>query len=490
MLEERLNNRARFAFGAGAIPETLKNVAWDMFVLFYFTQVLGLSGTLAGIAIGISLVVDAVIDPWIGTLSDSMRRTRLGRRQRLMAVAVLPFGVAFALLFSPPVSLSEIGLFLWLVVFAIICRAAISLFTIPYYALQVELSRSPLERPLLASFRQVSTALGRFGLPFIAFTFFFAATPDFPNGQLRREAYPMFGLSIALVAMALMVICIIGTNRRSVEIDRNESGGKFEPPSLLTTVRQIIEALRCTPNVRRHILLGVSMFISLGILSVYTLHLSTYYWKLNPEQIRNVSIALSPGTLLAALCARFFVPHFEKKKIMMSCIAVYAMAVLVPIFGPLLHVFPQPGDALQAPLLIGFKLLAGLGYGAFLVTSATVACDIADELELDVGAPRQALLSSFTFFTMGAASALVNVAAGAFLDIIGFPAGAEVESVSADVVDKLALFTGVIILCSCGLVIFFASRMEISRRKQSEINRKLAERYTAEKQQATETAPV
>ena len=495
MLEERIDNRARFAFGAGAIPETLKNVAWDMFVLFYFTQVLGLSGMLAGLAIGISLVVDAVIDPWVGTLSDSMRSTRLGRRQRLMAISVLPFGVAFALLFAPPAGLTDIGLFVWLVVFAIICRAAISLFTIPYYALQVELSRSPLERPLLASFRQVSTAIGRFGLPFIAFTFFFAATPEFANGQLRPEAYPMFGLSIALVAMVLMVLCIIGTNPRSLEIDRNASDrnaddAKFDPPSLLTTVKQIIEALRCTPNVRRHILLGVAMFVSLGILSVYTLHLSTYYWKLTPEEIRNVSIALSPGTLLAALCARLFVPRFEKKKIMMVCIAVYAMAVLVPIFGPMMNLFPQPNDALQTPLLILFKFLGGLGYGAFLVTTATVACDIADELELNVGAPRQALLSSFTFFTMGAASAIVNIAAGAFLDIIGFPAGANIETLPVEVVNKLAIFTGIIILGACALVVFIVSRMDISRGKQRRINEKLSDRYAAQKKQSEETAPV
>ncbi|HEY4545445.1 MAG TPA: MFS transporter [Pedomonas sp.] len=490
MLEERLNTRVRFAFGAGAIPETLKNVAWDMFVLFYFTQVLGLSGTLAGLAIGISLVVDAVIDPWVGTLSDSMRRTRLGRRQRLMAVSILPFGIAFALLFSPPASLSDTGLFVWLVVFAIICRAAISLFTIPYYALQVELSRSPLERPLLASFRQVSTAIGRFGLPFIAFTFFFAATPDFANGQLRRDAYPMFGLTVSLVAMVLMVVCTIGTNRRSLEIDRGSSGQKFEPPSLMTTFRQIIEALSCTPNVRRHVLLGVSMFISLGILSVYTLHLSTYFWKLTPEEIRNVSIALPPGTLLAALGARFFIPYFEKKKIMMTCIGIYAAAVLVPIFGPLTGFFPQPDDAMQTPLLILFKFLGGVGYGAFLVTTATVACDIADELELNVGAPRQALLSSFTFFTMGAASAIVNVAAGAFLDIIGFPAGANIDALPAEVVNKLAVFTGIIILGACVLVICIVSRMDISKSKQRRINEMLSERYAAEKESAAETAPV
>lgn len=477
MLQDRLNVPTRFAFGAGAMPETLKNIAWDMFVLFYFTQVLGLSGSLAGLAIAIALVVDAVIDPSIGSFSDGMLKTRFGRRQTLMAIAVLPFGISFTLLFSPPAGLSEAALFAWLVVFAILCRASISLFTIPYYALNVELSRSPLERPLLASFRQVSTAIGRFALPLIAFSYFFAASEAYPNGQLDRSAYPKFAATFSVVAMLLMIWCIVGTNRRSKTIEANVAARPRQPLSLITTIKQVVEAFKCTPNVRWQVLLGVFMFVSLGILNVYTLHLSTYYWRLTPEQIRNVSIALSPGTLLAALGARYYVPRFDKKRLMMGCIALYGVAVLVPILGPLLQAFPQPGDPAQTPVLIAFKFLGGVAYGAFLVTTATVASDIADELELNAGAPRQALMASFTFFTLGAASAIVNIAAGVFLDIIEFPVGATVAQVPPLMASKLAIFAAAIIAGAVCGVVYFVNRLEISADKQQQINGELERRY-------------
>ena len=482
MLQSRLDNRTRFAFGAGAMPETLKNSAWDMFVLFYFTQVLGLSGTLAGLAIGIALVVDAVIDPSIGSYSDGMRTGRFGRRQTLMAFAVVPFAISFSLLFSPPAGLSETALFAWLVIFAIICRSAISLFTIPFYALGVELSRNRLERPVLAGFKQISTAIGRIGMPFFAFTFFFAATPAFPNGQLNPAAYPKLGISLSIVAAVLMVFCIYGTNRRSKDNERGAAARTQQKPfDLVTTFKQIIDAFRCTPNVRWQMGLAVFMFISLGIVNVYTLHLTTYYWRLTPEDIRNVSIALSPGGLIAAFTARYYVPLFDKKKLMMSCIFIYGVVVLVPVLAPLTPFFPRPGDALQVPLLIGFKFVAGLAYGAFMITSSTAASDVADELELNAGAPRQALMSSFTFFALGAASALVNIAAGIFLDLIAFPAGAAVNAVPHDMVAKLAIFAAVVIGVAVTTVIFFISRLSISRERQDEINAALERRYANEK---------
>lgn len=479
MLQTRLNSKTRFAFGAGAMPETLKNISWDMFVLFYFTQVLGLSGSLAGVAIAISLVIDSIVDPSIGSLSDKMAPSRIGRRQKLMAYSVVPFGLSFVLLFSPPEHLGQMQLFTWLVVFAVICRAAISLFTIPLYAMGVELSRHPLERPLLISFKQVSTSLGRFLLPLIAFTFFFNATPEFPNGQLNRAAYPGFALAIALVSMALMVWCILGTMARSRVADAPSTSSSKGLVPLGETVRQVVQAFQCTPNVRWIIAMSLFMFVSLGIVNVYLLHLSTYYWKLSPSDIRNVSIALSPGVLLAAVAARYYVPVFNKRKLMVYSIVAYGVLVLVPILGPLLTIFPQPGSALQVPLLIGCKFLAGFAYGANMVTSATIASDVADELEYNAGEPRQALLSSVTFFSLGAASALVNIAAGGFLDLIAFPVGASVDAVPFAVVAQLAIFAGVIITVAVVAMALFLAKLDVSNEKQGYINEQLEARYRA-----------
>ena len=58
----KLPVHTKFAYGVGQIGEQVKNQGFNAFLFFYFTQVLGLSGTLAGTAVLIALVFDAVTE--------------------------------------------------------------------------------------------------------------------------------------------------------------------------------------------------------------------------------------------------------------------------------------------------------------------------------------------------------------------------------------------------------------------------------------------
>ncbi len=70
-----LGMKASFAMGASA--ETVMNVAFNAFNFFFYNQVVGLSGTLCGLAVTIALVFDALSDPLVGSLSDRWH-SRLG----------------------------------------------------------------------------------------------------------------------------------------------------------------------------------------------------------------------------------------------------------------------------------------------------------------------------------------------------------------------------------------------------------------------------
>jgi len=63
--------RTKLAYGLGQIAEQVKNQGFNEFLFFYFTQVLGLSGSLAGAAVLVALVFDAVTGPIVGSLSDN-----------------------------------------------------------------------------------------------------------------------------------------------------------------------------------------------------------------------------------------------------------------------------------------------------------------------------------------------------------------------------------------------------------------------------------
>ena len=59
----------RVAYGVGSIADGAKNAAFNAFLVLYYTTVLGLPGTLSGLAIFIALCVDAVTDPLVGSIT-------------------------------------------------------------------------------------------------------------------------------------------------------------------------------------------------------------------------------------------------------------------------------------------------------------------------------------------------------------------------------------------------------------------------------------
>ena len=96
-----IDRRTRLLYGAGGAVYAVKEAAYLMFVLLFYTQVLGLDGTITGIVIAVSLVWDAISDPLVGVFSDRYH-SRFGRRHPFMVMSILPLGIGFLGLFTPP----------------------------------------------------------------------------------------------------------------------------------------------------------------------------------------------------------------------------------------------------------------------------------------------------------------------------------------------------------------------------------------------------
>tara|TARA_B110000459_G_scaffold178482_1_gene203762 strand:- start:729 stop:1064 length:336 start_codon:yes stop_codon:yes gene_type:complete len=104
-----LSAREKWSYAVGNVPFSVKETAFANFVVFYYTQVNGLSGSLAGLAMFMALVWDAITDPIVGSWSDNFR-SRWGRRHPLLVAGALPTTVLFLGLFAPPDGLSEVGI--------------------------------------------------------------------------------------------------------------------------------------------------------------------------------------------------------------------------------------------------------------------------------------------------------------------------------------------------------------------------------------------
>ena len=104
----------KFFYGFGSLAYGIKDNAFNYFLLFVYVQVFGLSPDLAGLAILLMLVIDAISDPLIGYYSDNMK-SRWGRRHPFMYFSAVPVAISFFLIWDPPDNLTQSQLFLSLI---------------------------------------------------------------------------------------------------------------------------------------------------------------------------------------------------------------------------------------------------------------------------------------------------------------------------------------------------------------------------------------
>ena len=462
---------------ACSTPELIKSFAWDSFVLFYYAQVVGLDGYRIGLAIAVILIFDAVVDPYIGALSDRMDRAPLGRRHTLMAGAILPFMIGIAMVFQPPMGLSGWETFAWLLGFGLLARVGISFWTVPAYAMGGELTRDSDERNIVAVMRNMGNQLAVLTVPWVAFAYFFVATPDFAKPQLNPAPYPDFGLFVSLLGGALMVIGWLGTRphmRRIEAFDQKLTAGSTVE-TLPVLFRRLIGAIRQTPNIGRLLLVGILVLFTTSVVNQLTLHLATYFWQLDPGSTQRLLIAGVTGTIVAMFLAPHWIRLVGTRVAMVSGLIVYFVVQVAAILLPLLGMAPPPATLAIGTFVFVFRMLGGLAYGLYVVPFNTITYDIGDEHEANTGQPQQGLVASFMFIGLQVGSGLVALMAGSFLGIIDFPAGVPVEEVSASKVDALAWFVVALIVIAGGAMAWLVGRFDVSSEKQAAIRAKLDE---------------
>ncbi len=102
--QARLPSRELLWYALGSAPSGIGLLAWN-YLVFYYNQIVGLSGSFIGTAAFLISVFDAITDPVVGTVSDRTRG-RLGRRHPFMLWAAIPSALTFYWMFALPSGLS------------------------------------------------------------------------------------------------------------------------------------------------------------------------------------------------------------------------------------------------------------------------------------------------------------------------------------------------------------------------------------------------
>ena len=456
----------RLAYAAGQLPEGVKTAAFGFFLLFFYNQVLGLSGTLAGLALFVALCFDAVTDPLVGSWSD-FARSRWGRRHPFMYVAAIPFALSFFLLFAPPEGLGQTGLFLWLTVFAVLTRTFMTFFLVPYLSMGAELTDSYDERTLLAALRNVFQLLGMFAVLIGGNLLFFADSDAFPNGQLNPSAYLPFATACIPFLVVGIWLAAWGTHR---EIPRLHHPADAErPPIFAAAVKDVVTAFRIPAFcaiVGGSILFGINQ----GMVQALHLYMATYFFELSSGQITLLFAGAITGIVFGSLMSRpaaGLIP--EKRNLFIFGTAWYAFFTSIIIILRLLDLLPGNEDPLVAVLYISSGCISAIGLGVAIPMMGSMIADVTDEHERRHGTRQEGIYYAAASFAGKAVGGAGPILAGFIIDLAGIVPGSAPSEVDPAAITRFGWATGPSVVLLSALSIGSVWFYRISRARHGEI---------------------
>jgi GPH family glycoside/pentoside/hexuronide:cation symporter len=457
-MEPRITRSTRAFFGSGGLVSGVVQNA-HYFVLVFYSQVLGLSPQLAGLALGIGLIFDAVSDPLVGYLSDNTK-SRLGRRHPYLYASVLPLSITYFLLWNPPAAVQgDMNLFFFLLVCNVALRLSWTLFLVPAYAFVAELTSDYEERThLLSSFHSVLSVVGN-GMSVLMYAFWLVPTDEYADGIMNVEGYQEAGLVGAVAIAASILVFTIGLHRfvpRSRQYVIQHSVG---PKQFYVQVRDVFH---CRP-LRSVMTAGILYAAGSGTYAALWVYIYSYFWEFTSPQIAIIVVPMVlAGLFLPPILARLSQAR-EKKRVAIFGLVGASLVNIIPISLRLLGVLPENGTDAVFYMMFGFAFFETIFFLFFDVSWRSMTADVTEQLQLDTGRRNEGVISSTMTFASKCANALGTLLAGTLLAVIAFPTETAVGEVPTDTIFKLGLIYGPLVMAIFLAACYAISRYTISR---------------------------
>jgi GPH family glycoside/pentoside/hexuronide:cation symporter len=396
--------RVRAGYGVAELGINGVEVLIRVGLLIFYTDAVGLDPALAGYAVAIGVLWDAVTDPLMGRISDRSR-SRFGRRRVWIALGAVALAASVVLLFAPPAMASQPGKFLVLLGSYMLANTAMTVIAVPHSALAGDLCKPGPARVELFGWRLLFGNLGLVlgtVLPGV-----FIARMDAPPGAADRAAADLHtAMVLGLVTLVSAAVTLAAT--------RGRDHAPAAPPQPVGWLRSLA-SVSLNPGFAPLFAAYLIANIGLNINATTALYYYRYRLLLDESQTR-----LIIAVFMLVFCLS--IPMWLALARRVGKIpAVRAGALALGLMSCVVYPLFPPGNPWW-PLLA--SVVGGISIGAVVLLEALLA-DVVDHDRLRSGESRFGLY--FGVWKMGAkASRAVAIAiSGNLLALVGFTANVE-----------------------------------------------------------------
>jgi GPH family glycoside/pentoside/hexuronide:cation symporter len=406
-----LSTAQKAVLSIGDFTDGVTNQAFAWFLLFYLNAVVGLSGTLAGFALSITLVFDAIADPVVGYLSDNTR-SRFGRRHPFMIASAIPFALSMGMLFSVPHFSSQWMTFAYVVGVLMVFRLSYSAFVLPYIALSAELARDYSDRSVMMMVRNYANVIAQLLTIVLGFGVFLAGSK-----LTSYSAYIPFGWTCGAIILFGVVASTAGTLKFR---DRLYPVVVPDLSAAARVVRELKEVFG-NHNFMMLLLTIVIFWIAQGTAINLGTYNFTYFWKIDTSAIQTILITGVVGLFLGTPVSSVLLNRFEKRDVCTWTIVLVCLLLITPPVLRIAGFLPFQGTTLTL-ILSAFAFIQSVVITNVFISFNSMMVDATDEHDLLFGVRREGLYFSALSFSGKAALGVGGFVAGVALDfIIGFP---------------------------------------------------------------------
>ena len=370
------------------------------FLLKFYTDVMGVSAFVVGIAMMVARFVDGFTDIAMGRICDRGKVTHAGKFKPWILRMSAPVAIASFLIYQS--SLADAAMWfkiVWLFVTYILWGSIFyTSINIPYGSMASAISREPGDRQSLSTFRSMGSTLAGviIGVGVPLFTY------DTVGGQTIMNGYKFTVIAgiFSIFAIICYILCyFLVTERVTPQMSHREPHGLSKMLKNAIKNRALIS------------IIVASVLMLLAQLTIQSMANYVYPNYYNNAKAQSIStIAMLIGMLLAAALAKPLARRFGKAEISVAS-NLLAAAISLLLF------FIRPANVW---VYIGINLISWLGLGIFTMVSWALITDVIDYSEIKNGIREDGSIYAMYSFARKLGQAASAGISGILLTLVGY----------------------------------------------------------------------
>lgn len=395
----RLSFLEKFGFGAGDLASNLLFQTFNMFLLFFYTDVVGLSPGAIFWIFAIAKVWDMINDPIMGAIADRTQ-SRWGRYRPYLLILAIPYGVSAWLLYTVP-DLGPTATTLYCASTYILATMIYTGINIPYCALMGVITPNVQERTVVSQYRFFMAFAGQwlistFTLPLVRVFGHDATSPTYNAaiGYDPVKGYPMAMIVFGVLATGLFFLTFFTTRERVAPVVREKTPFWQDLKDLAGNFPWLVLFISAVLNLGN---VAVRMGAMVYFLSYCVEDSGRLLFRLNlgffDLEVTRTVLFMSLGglaTVLGVLPTKYLSQRFDKRTLYIAFMLVQGASYASLYFAP----------ADNYPLLLALNLLGMFCAGPGPVIVFAMYADVADYSEWRTGRRAMGLIIATILFAI------------------------------------------------------------------------------------------